>query len=326
MKSIRYRQYGSYQQLHLHEIAKPVARKSEVLVKVIAASINSWDIDLLTGHTWIIRVMNGFTKPRNTKLGADIAGIVESVGENVTNFSPGDEVYGDIAEAGFGAFGEYVAVPAKLLARKPATLNFLEAAALPQAGLLAVQGLRHYGEVHAEQKILINGAGGGVGTLGLQYAKAMGAEVTCVDRKEKLEFLRALGADCVLDFNTTDYTTTGERYDKILDVIAHRTTRDYKRALKPAGTFSMIGGSMGWLLLQMMLTEPILSRYRNKKLGIMGYKTGRVELDALTLLVEEGKMKPIIDKVFPLDEVPEAFRCFMSGTFIGKIVIEVSKN
>lgn len=326
MKAILYHQYGSYDQLHLQEIDKPEVKKGAVLVKVMAASINSWDIDLLTGHTWIIRVMNGFIRPRNHRLGADIAGIVESVGEHVTSFQIGDEVYGDIAEAGFGGFAEYVVVPEKLLALKPSTLSFNEAAALPQAGLLAIQGLRHFGDVQAGQKIVINGAGGGVGTLGLQYAKSMGAEVTCVDKKEKLEFLRTLGADHTIDFTTTDYTDTGDRYDKILDVIAHRTTRDYKRALKPKGVFTMIGGSMGWLLFRMMLIEPFLSRYRSKKLGIMGYRTGRAELDVLTQLVDEGRIKPVIDSVFPLTAAPEAFRHFMSGEFVGKVVIDVQSG
>ncbi len=324
MKAILYRQYGSYNNLHLQEVDKPTPKPGEVLVKVMASSINSWGVDKLTGHIWIIRLLSGLFKPRHHILGADIAGVVEAVGENVNNFKPGDEVYGDIAEAGFGGFAEYVVGSEKLLAKKPAMLSFVEAAALPQAGLLAVQGLRYQGDVKPGQHVLINGAGGGVGTLGLQYLKAIGATVTCVDRKEKLDFLRALGADHVIDFKATDYTNTGVQYDKILDVIAHRSAPDYIRALKTDGVFAMIGGSMGGLLFRMMAIEPLRSRYRTKKLGIMGYKTGTKELDELTRLVTDGRIKPVIDRVFPLSDTAEAFRYFMEGMFKGKIVIEVN--
>jgi NADPH:quinone reductase-like Zn-dependent oxidoreductase len=323
MKAITYYQYGDYRQLELREVDKPVAGKNEVLVKVITSSINSWDLDMLRGHTWIIRVLNGFFKPRHTILGADIAGIVVATGEGVQHLKAGDEVYGDIAESGFGGFGEYVAVNEKLLARKPSRLSFRDAASLPQAGLLAVQGLRYHGDVQPGQKILINGAGGGVGTLALQYAKSRGAEVSCVDRKDKFDALHALGADYTVDFTTTDYTQTLTKYDKILDVIAHRKASDYRRALAPDGVFAMVGGSMGSLLLRMITIEPAISKYRKKKLGIMGYKTGREEVDVLTKLVEEQKMKPVIDSVFPLQDVPEAFRYFMSGSFKGKIVIDI---
>ena len=326
MKAIIYQHYGSYNNLQLREVDKPKPGRGEVLVKVMASSINSWDVDMLKGNTWIIRLLNGIFKPRNIILGADIAGIVESAGENVTTFKIGDEVYGDIAEAHFAGFAEYVAVPEKLLAKKPAMLSFEQAAALPQAGLLAVQGLRYHGDVKLGQNILINGAGGGVGTLGLQYAKSIGAIVTCVDRKEKLDFLRTLSADHVIDFTTTDYTRTGVQYDKILDVIAHRSTADYIRALKVDGVFAMIGGSMGGLLFRMMAIEPLRSKYRSKKLGIMAYKTGTKELDELTRLVAGGKMTPIIDSVYPLTDTSEAFRHFMSGMFQGKIVIQVAKR
>jgi len=324
MKALTYNRYGSCDQLQLNEVEKPSLKKSEVLVKVIASSINSWDVDMLKGDQWIIRIIGGFINPRHTILGADIAGVVEVVGEDVRHFKIGDEVYGDIAEAGFGGFAEYVAVPEKLLAPKPKGLSFEEAASIPQAGLLAIQGLRHHGDIQPGQKILINGAGGGVGTLALQYAKAKGAEVTCVDRKEKFEMLRSLGTDHTIDFTTTDYTATGQQYNKILDVIAHRSASDYKRALKPDGVFAMIGGSMGGLLFRMMVVEPLLSRYRNKKLGIMGYMVGRTELEQLTHLLEEGKIKPVIDSVFSLKDGAKAFQYFLSGTFKGKVIIKVA--
>lgn len=324
MKAVVFEQYGAHDKLQLRDVPKPQPKRGEVLVKVIASSINSWDADMLKGHTWIIRLLTGISKPRYKILGSDISGVVEAVGTNVLHLKPGDEVYGDIAEAHFGGFAEYVSIPERLLARKPPMLSFEEAAALPQAGLLALQGLRFYGDLKAGQEILINGAGGGVGTLALQYAKSIDAVVTCVDRKEKLDFLKSLGADHVLDFNTTNYTKTGKKYDKIVDPVAYNSTSDYIRTLKPNGVFAMIGGSMGGLLFRMMAVEPLRSRYRDKKLGIMGYKAGAKELDALTEVVAEGRMKPVIDRVYPLAETAEAFRYFLSNEFKGKVVIKVS--
>ncbi|MGC3947933.1 MAG: NAD(P)-dependent alcohol dehydrogenase [Chryseolinea sp.] len=323
MKAGVYYQYGSWDQLRIEDVAKPVVREGEVLVKVKASSINSWDADMLKGNTWIIRLLSGLFKPRHHILGADIAGVVEEVGKGVQRLRAGDEVYGDIAEAHFGGFAEYVAVPERLLAAKPVNVSFAEAASLPQAALLAIQGLRFHGEIYKGQKILINGAGGGVGTLALQYAKAMGAEVTCVDREEKFSVLNSLGADHVIDFTRADYTSTGNQYEKILDVIAHRSTADYKRALAPGGGFAMIGGSMGGLLFRMMAIEPLLSRVRKKKLGIMPYHAGQHNLEVITGLVEDNTLRPVIDSVYPLVDVATAFRHFMDGKFCGKIVIEM---
>jgi NADPH:quinone reductase-like Zn-dependent oxidoreductase len=325
MKAVVYRHYGSYDQLSLQEVEKPVAGDGQVLVKVIATSINSWDLDMLRGDTWIIRLLSGIIKPRYNILGADVAGVVESVGKNVKDFKPGDEVFGDIAGAGFRAFAEYVKVPEALLAKKTSSVTFQQAAALPQAGLLALQGLLYKGDIEAGQQVLINGAGGGVGPLALQYAKHKGAEVTCVDAAEKLDMLKNLGADHVVDFRQTDYTKTGNQYDKILDVTAHRSVADYQRALKPNGVFVMIGGSMGWLLLRMMAVEPIRSMFRKKKVGIMGYRPNREDLNLLSQLCAEGKMVPVIDSCYSLADVPNAFRHFIDGKFKGKIVIEVSK-
>jgi NADPH:quinone reductase-like Zn-dependent oxidoreductase len=322
MQAIVYKQYGTPDQLHLTEVPKPTPKPDEVLVKVIAASINSWDADNLKGNTFLVRLISGLFTPRHPIPGADIAGVVETIGVNVKGFKPGDEVLGDIAEAGFGGFAEYVSVPERLLARKSPKMSFAQAAALPQAGLLALQGLRFGGEIKHGEQILINGAGGGVGTLGLQYAKLMGADVTCVDSPNKFDVLKSLGADFLIDYTREDYTRTGKHYDKILDVIAHRSAADYKRALKLSGTFAMIGGSMGGLLFRMMVVEPILSKFRKKKIGIMGYRPNRQDLDYLTKLFEEGKVIPIIDSSFALKDTPDAFRHFFSGKFIGKIVIE----
>ena len=323
MKAVVYTKYGSPAVLQLQEIEKPIPKENEVLVKIYAASVNSWDWDLLKGKPFLVRLIGGFFKPRHKILGADIAGKVEAVGKNVNNFKTGDEVFGDIAGNGFGGFAEYVAVPEKLLAKKSAAMTFEQAASLPQAGLLALQGLRYKGTIKQGDEILINGAGGGVGTIALQYAKLLGAVVTCVDKTEKFEMLRSLGADYFIDYTKENYTRNGKQYDRILDVIAHHSVGDYKRALKPGGTFAMIGGSMGGLLLQFILIWPILSRFTNKKLGLMGYKPTRKDLEYLNLLFEEGKLLPIIDKSFPLQELPAAFQYFSDGNIKGKIIINI---
>jgi NADPH:quinone reductase-like Zn-dependent oxidoreductase len=202
-------------------------------------------------------------------------------------------------------------------------MSFEQAASIPQAWFLALQGLRYGGEIPQGQQVLINGAAGGVGTLALQYAKLCGAVVTCVDRSEKFDLLRSLGADHLIDYTKEDYTRNGKQYDLILDVIAHRTLSDYKRALKPGGTFSMIGGSMGNLLLQLMVLGPLHSRLANKKLGIMGYRPNRNDLEYFNRLFEEGKIVPVIDRSYPLVQVPDAFRYFGTGSVQGKIVITI---
>lgn len=323
MKAVCYHHYGKPDQLIFTEVPKPEVKPGHVLVRVHAASINTWDYDMLHGRAFIIRVLNGFTKPKYPILGCDIAGVVEEVGAGCTDWKAGDEVFSDIAEAGFGAFAEYVCVPEKLLARKPSSVSFKDAAALPQAGLLAIQGLRYLGDVETGMHVLINGAGGGVGPIALTYAKSKGAHVTCVDRAEKFDMLKSFGADELIDFTTTDYTCTGKQYDKILDVIALRSASDYKSALTPQGVFAMIGGSMGGLLFRMMVVEPQLSKFRTQKLGIVGYRVSRVGLDELMSLYESKTINVAVDRVFPLSQLREAFEYFESGKFKGKIVIEI---
>lgn len=323
MKAIVYTKYGLPEELHFTEVDKPAIKENEVLVKVYASSINSWDWDMLKGKPFLVRLIGGLLKPTNKILGADVAGVIEAVGSKVTDFKCCDEVFGDIAGAGFGGYAEYVAVPEKLLAQKSSKMSFEQAAALPQAGLLALQGLRYIKPLQSGQHLLINGAGGGVGPIALQYAKLIGAHITCVDKKEKFDLLRSLGADELIDYRDADYTRTGKQYDYILDVIAHKRTADYKRALKPGGVFAMIGGSMSGLLFQMMIVQPLLSMFRKKKLGIMGYKVSREGLNELSLLFEENKITPVIDKVFLLEETAGAFRYFGEGNFKGKIVISI---
>jgi NADPH:quinone reductase-like Zn-dependent oxidoreductase len=323
VKAIVYTAYGTPDNLLLREVDRPAIKDNEVLLKIYASSINSWDWDMLKGKPFLVRLIGGLLKPTNKILGADVAGIVEAVGSKVRDFKPGDEVFGDIAGGGFGGYAEYAAVPEKLLAKKSARMSFEQAAALPQAGLLALQGLRYKKPLRQDQHLLINGAGGGVGPIALQYAKSIGAHVTCVDKKEKFDLLRSLGADELMDYRDEDYTQTGKQYDYILDVIAHKRTADYKQALKPGGVFAMIGGSMSGLLFQMMLVQPLLSAFRKKKLGIMGYRVNREGLNELNRLFEEGKIFPIIDKIFPLNETAAAFRYFGEGKFKGKIIISI---
>lgn len=324
MRAIVYTRYGTPDVLHLEEADKPAPTENEVLVKVYASSINSWDADLLKGNHFLIRMLGGLFRPKHKILGADIAGVVETAGEKVTSFKSGDAVIGDIAGAGFGGFAEYVSVPEKLLAPKSAAMHFEQAAALPQAGLLMLQGLRYKKPLQPGQHLLINGAGGSVGTLAVQYAKTMGCEVTCVDKEIKFDLLRSLGADHLIDFTKEDYTRSGKQYDYILDLVAHRSVSSYKRALKPGGVFSMVGGSMGGLLLRLALFGKWISKRSGKNLGIMGYRPRRQDLEELNHLFEQGKVQPVIDKVFPLQETAAAFRYFVEGSFKGKIIIQVT--
>ncbi len=326
MKAIVYTKYGSPEVLQLKEVKIPAPKEHEVLIKVVASSVNEWDWGLIGGKGLLTRLLGGLFRPKNKILGADIAGIIEAVGSNIKKFKPGDEVFGDIAGAGFGAFAEYVCAPEKMLALKSLKMSFEQAAALPQAGLLAMQGLRYKKPLQAGQHLLINGAGGGVGPIALQYAKSIGATVTCVDKEEKFDMLLSYGADELIDYRKTDYTKTGNQYDYILDVTARRSVSDYKRALKPTGVFAMIGGSMGWLLVQMMLIQPLFSNFRKKKLGIMGYRVSPEGLAELSRLFEEGKISPFIDKCFPLERTADAFRYYEQGNFKGKIVIAINGN
>jgi len=325
MKAIVYHQYGGPDNLTLAEVPRPVPKDNEVLVKIHATSINSWDWDMIIGKPFLVRVLTGVSKPRKPIIGSDIAGVVEQAGKDVKYFKPGDEVFGDISGHGFGAFAEYVSVHEKALASKSPNVSFEDTAALPQAGLLAVQALRDKGQIKKGDNVLINGAGGSVGTLAVQYAKSKGAVVTCVDIAEKSDMLRELGADHFIDYTREDYTAGTKQYDLVLDVIAHRTIADYKRALTTKGRFVMIGGSMGGLLAQMMFIQPLLNKFRSKQLGIHGFRPNRNDLDVLMQLCEKGTLKPVIDSIYPLSKTPEAFHHFGSGKFKGKIIIKVSE-
>ena len=323
MRAIVYHHYGSPDVLQLKEVAKPVPKDDEVLVKVHAASVNSYDWDLLRGEPYLYRLLFGILKPKYKIPGADIAGRVEAVGKDVKQFHRGDEVFGDLCESEWGGFAEYVCAHENALAIKPANIAFDEAAAVPQAGLLALQGLRK-GQVQPGHKVLINGAGGGAGTFAIQIAKSFEAEVTAVDSTGKLDMMRSIGADHVIDYTQEDFTRNGKRYDLILDMQGYHSIFDYKRALSPRGIYVMVGGSIA-LIFQTLLLGPLLSSAGGKRMAILPYKPNK-DLAFMKDLLEAGKVKPVIDSRYPLNEVPEAFRHFGEGQFKGKIVITVEHN
>jgi len=320
MKAIVYRRYGSPDVLSFEEVEKPVPRADEVLVKVHATSINDWDWGLLRGRPFINRIQ-GIFRPKYKILGSDIAGRVEAVGIAVSRFQPGDEVFGDLSRDNWGGFAEYACARENALAPKPANMTFDEAAAVPQAGVLALQGMNDKVEIKPGQHVLINGAGGGAGSFAVQIAKLMGAEVTGVDNAEKLNSMRSVGADHVIDYTREDFTRNGLRYDLILDMAAHHSIFDYRRALNPGGTYVMEGGAT-MCLVQIAFLGPWFSRFGSKKMSILLHQRNK-GLAYLTELLETGKIAPVIDRRYPLSETPDAFRYFGGGHHRGKIVITV---
>ncbi|RPI93401.1 MAG: NAD(P)-dependent alcohol dehydrogenase [Chloroflexi bacterium] len=320
MKAIVYHEYGSPDVLKLEEVDMPTPADDEALIKVHAVSINGSDREGLIGKPLYAR-LGGLRKPGHPILGSDIAGRVEKAGKNIRQFQSGDDVFGEIP--GYhGGFAEYVCVPERTLARKPANMSFESAAAIPQAGVIALQGIREKGQVQPGQNVLINGAGGSAGTFAVQLAKLYGAEVTGVDNTGKLDFLRSLGADHVIDYTREDFTRTGKQYDLILDVIAHRSVFAYRRALKPNGTYFVVGGSVA-TLFQILLLGPWIRRTTSKNMRILVVPQNKKDLISITELCEAGKITPVIDRRYPLSEVPEALRYVGEGHAKGKVVITV---
>ena len=321
MKAIVYTKYGPPDVLQLEEVEKPTPKDDEVLIKVHASSINDWDWGLLRGKPFVNRLLYGLLKPKRQILGSDIAGRVEAVGRNVKQFQPGDEVFGDICGC-WGCFAEYVCARENALALKPASMTFDEAAAVPQAALLALQGLRK-GQIQPGQKVLINGAGGGAGSFAVQIAKSFGAEVTGVDSTRKLDMMRSIGADQVIDYTQEDFTKNKQRYDLILDFAAHHSIFDYKRALSPRGIYVVVGGSSA-RIFQVVFLGPLISMTTSKKMGILAHKPNK-DLAFMKELLEAGKVVPVIDRRYPLSEVPEALRYFGEGHARGKLVITLEE-
>jgi NADPH:quinone reductase-like Zn-dependent oxidoreductase len=317
MKAVVYTRYGSPDVLRFTEVETPTPKANQVLVKVRAVSLNRSDWEALRGKPLYARIMGPF-RPRHHILGSDIAGRVAAAGRTATRFQPGDDVFADILSS-MGGFAEYVCVPESALAPMPAGMSYEEAAALPQAGAIALQGIWDKGQVQAGQKVLINGAGGGSGMYAVQLAKLGGAEVTGVDNPEKLEFIRSLGADHVIDYTQTDFTSNGRRYDLILDLAAHRSARAYQRALVAGGRYLYVGGSAA-TLLQVLLIGPLLGRAEGKKLRLLAVRLGAEGLAPLVGLCQAGTIATVIDRRYRLPEVSEALRYLGEGHAKGKLV------
>jgi len=323
MKAIVYTKYGPPDVLELKEIEKPTPKDNEVLIKVYAASVNYADWGLLRGKPFLVRLMEfGPLKPKNKILGADIAGRVEAVGINVKQFQPGDEVFGDISGCGWGGFAEYVSVTENALVLKPANISFEEAAAVPLAAVTALQGIRDKGQIQPGQRVLINGASGGVGTFAVQIAKSFGAEVTAVCSTRNLDMARSIGADQVIDYTQEDFTQNGQRYDLIIAANGYHSLSDYKRVLSPEGIYVCTGGSMAQIF-QSMLLGPWMSMTGSKKMGNLAAKSNKKDLAFMKELLEAGKVVPVIDRCYPLSEVAEALGYLGEGHARGKVVITI---
>jgi NADPH:quinone reductase-like Zn-dependent oxidoreductase len=325
MRAIVYHQYGTPDVLELQEVEKPIPQDDEVLVKVQAASVNALDWHLLSADIFLVRLNSGLTKPKLQILGADIAGTVEEVGRNIQQLHPGDEVFGDIFDSGLGGFAEYVCSTEDALVPKPANLSFEEAAAIPVAALTALQGLRNKGQIQPGQKVVINGASGGVGTFAVQIAKAFGAEVTAVTSTGNMDTVRSLGADQIIDYTKEDFTKNGKHYDLILAANGYHLIFDYKHSLLSKGRYVMSGGTMAQMF-QAMLLGPLISMTGSQKMGNFMAKANHNDLLVLKELVEAGKVKPVIDRRYPLSETAEAMRYLGAGHARGKVVITVDQN
>lgn len=320
LKAAVYTEYGGPEVIQIRDIEKPVPKDNEVLVRIKACSMNDWDWEMLHGKMWLTRMMNGRKKPRITILGSDIAGTIEAVGSNVKNLKVGDDVFGDLSGNGnWGGFAEYVCAREELLAVKSSNMSFEQAAAIPQAAMLAVQGLHDIGKMKAGQQILVNGAGGGVGTFGIQLAKHLGVEATGVDSGMKLDMLREMGYDHVIDYMKDDFTKTGKKYDLVVDAKTTRSVFSYVRALKPGGTYATVGGDIG-KLLGIFLTGWLVGLVTSKKIRIVALKPNK-DLEYMKEMFDIGVTKPLIDGPYKLDEIREAFEKFARGEHKGKIVI-----
>ncbi len=325
MKAIVYTKYGSPEVLQLKEVEKPAPKENEVLVKVIAASANPADWHMIRGEPKFARLVFGLTKPKNIIPGIDIAGKVEAVGKNIQEFRLGDEVFGACGWG--GAFAEYVCVTEKSLVLKPANISFEEGASISVAAMSALQGLRDKGNIQSGQKVLINGASGGVGTFAVQLAKYFGAEVTGVCSTRNMDLVQSIGADKVIDYTKEDFTNTAQKFDLIIDNVANRSVTDLKRALNPNGLCVIIGFSSLSRMFQHMFLGPSVSMIGNKKIvGLGTAKPNKKDLDFLKELLESGKIKPVIDRNYTLSEVPEAIRYLEEGHARGKVVITIEHS
>lgn len=321
MKAMAYTKYGQPEVLRLEEVEKPVPKGDEVLIKVHAASVTFGDLAAVKGEPFMVRLSLGLREPKIKIPGKDVAGQVEAIGANVKGFKPGDEVFGDISESGWGAYAEYAAAPENAIVLKPTNITFQQAAAVPESAVVALQGLRDKGQIQAGQKILIYGASGGIGTFAVQIAKSFGAEVTGVCSTRNLELVRSIGADHVVDYTKVDFARNGKRYDLILATAGYRSIFDYQRALGPNGNYVATGGSMAQIF-QPMLLGPLLST-GGRKMSSLAMKPNKKDLTFIKELIEAGKVSPVIDKSFLLHELPEALRYYGQGHSRGKVVVTI---
>ncbi len=323
MKAIVFSSYGSPDVLELKEIDKPLVKANEVLIRIRAAAANPADWRVMRGDPYVMRVTTGLRKPKRVAvLGSDIAGQVEAVGKDVTRFRPGDEVY---AEVDAGGFAEFISFPENLLALKPINLTFEQAAAVPMAALAALQALRDPGRIKAGQKVLINGASGGIGTFAVQIAKSFGAEVTGVCSTRNVDLVRSIGADHAIDYTREDFSGGSQRYDLILDTVGNRSLGAFRRALVPKGTLVVTGGGGGrWLgPAGQILSAIVASPFVSQRLAPVYGRQSKADLQVLTKLIEAGKITPIIDRTYPLPEVPDAIRYLETRHARGKVVVTV---
>ena len=319
MKAIVYIKYGSPDVLELREIEKPAPKDDEVLVKIYAAATNPLDWHKMRADPFITRFGDGLLKPKNPRLGADIAGMVEAVGRNVTHLQPDDAIFGEI---GVGGFAEYVCVPAKSLVPKPTNLSFTEAASVPVAALTALQGLRDTGEIQPGQKVLINGASGGVGTFAVQMAKAFGGEVTGVCSTRNVDLVRSIGADHVVDYTQTDFARTGQKYDLIFDAVGNYSVGSLRRALTSQG----IGAVAGFTSLAGALQVLLLGSRGQQKISMFLAQPNQDDLLVIKELLETDKIAPVIDRTYPLAQTADAIRYLETSRARGKVVITVEQN
>jgi len=319
MKAIVYEKYGPPNVLQLREIEKPVPKENKVLIRIRAASVTFGDLAAVKGEPFMVRFTLGLRVPKFKTPGKDVAGEVEAVGSNVKEFKVGDAVFGDLSECGWGAFAEYVSVPENAIVHKPANSPYEEAAAVPESAVVALQGLRELGHIQSGQKILIYGASGGIGTFAVQIAKSYGTHVTGVCSTRNLDLVSSLGADLVIDYTKEDFTQSGGQYDLILATAGYRSLFDYKRALAPGGHYVATGGEMKQVF-QPMLLGPWLSTGGRKMINL-AMKPNKNDLTFVKDLIEVGKVKPVVDKCFPLSKVPEALRYYGQGRSRGKVVV-----
>ncbi|WP_444996956.1 NAD(P)-dependent alcohol dehydrogenase [Aliikangiella sp. IMCC44359] len=322
MKAVVFKKYGTPEVLQIKELDKPIPKSGEVLVKICATAVNDYDWCMVRGKPYFYRVMFGLFNPKQTIPGMELAGIVESVGQNVSSFKKGDKVYGDISAYGFGSFAEYVCVNEKALMHKPDCISFEQAASIPHASILALQGLVEIGKIKKGQSVLINGAGGGVGMFGLQIAKLNGAtEVTGVDTGEKLVVMKQAGFNKTIDYRKKDFTKNGHRYDLILDTKTNRSVFSYWRALAPGGTYVTVGGGLARLLL-LLVWSHLVFLLSKKKFKIVALKANK-GMDYISLLIESGELKTTIDGPYPLNEISKAMQRFGDGQHIGKVIVSL---